>query len=337
MKIRKIQPQDADATLELVSRCLNTASVPRTKEFWSWKHVDNFFGPSPGLVAEEAGRLVGLRMFLRWKWAAGSESHEAVRAVDTLTAPEARGKGIFKALTLGLAEEMMHDGVSFIFNTPNPASRPGYLKMGWRDVARIPVLFRPIRPASILLAISAPRPDSGDGVDWRAPSDAIEPERIVHLAGVEGILSDAYDGETRLHTKRTAAYLTWRYSRKSGLIYWVQACLEKDAGALVVFRQRRRRGMKELTITELLLSRGTEGVRCGSSLVRQLIDNSGADYAVASAVRQTVERTTLLKSGFFPWSIPGPRLTVRTLGADVQPDPSAWSSWRPSIGDLELF
>ena len=37
--------------------------------------------------------------------------------------------------------------LAFVFNTPNDQSRPGYLRMGWRDVGRVPAAFRPTGPA----------------------------------------------------------------------------------------------------------------------------------------------------------------------------------------------
>ena len=40
-------------------------------------------------------------------------------------------------------EEMTAEGVDVVFNTPNTQSRPGYLKMGWIDVGRLPVAARP--------------------------------------------------------------------------------------------------------------------------------------------------------------------------------------------------
>ena len=41
-------------------------------------------------------------------------------------------------------DEVRADGVDFVFNTPNDKSRPGYLKMGWREVGRLPVAVRPV-------------------------------------------------------------------------------------------------------------------------------------------------------------------------------------------------
>ena len=50
------------------------------------------------------------------------------------------------------------EGVGFVFNTPNDQSRPGYLKMDWKLVERLPVLAR---PRALLVARRCPGPDFG--------------------------------------------------------------------------------------------------------------------------------------------------------------------------------
>ena len=138
-----------------------------TAAFFEWKHQENPFGPSPGLVAHADGRLVGVRLFLRWELRAGERTFHAVRAVDTATDPEFQGRGIFRRLTLGLLQQLDEGGdLDLVFNTPNANSRPGYLKMGWQDVGSIPVKLSPVRPVALLRGVRAagrrlPRPRRG--------------------------------------------------------------------------------------------------------------------------------------------------------------------------------
>ena len=76
------------------------------------------------LVAEADGRIVGLRAFMRWEFAAGDRRFRAVRAVDTATHPDYQGQGIFSRLTLE-ALDALRDQADFVFNTPNEKSLPG--------------------------------------------------------------------------------------------------------------------------------------------------------------------------------------------------------------------
>ncbi|MEJ2542275.1 MAG: GNAT family N-acetyltransferase, partial [Gemmatimonadota bacterium] len=128
---------------------------PRTQAYWRWKHEASPFGASPCLLATAGGRVVGLRVFMRWEWRLNGRTISSVRAVDTATHPEWRGQGIFTRLTRALLARVEGEGVSFVFNTPNEKSRPGYLKMGWEDVGRVSLWVRPMRPGRVLMALLA--------------------------------------------------------------------------------------------------------------------------------------------------------------------------------------
>ena len=64
-----------------------------------WKHYDNPFGKSYGLLARDKNIIVGARMFMFWEFRKANRVLRAIRPVDTITHPEYRGKGIFKKLT----------------------------------------------------------------------------------------------------------------------------------------------------------------------------------------------------------------------------------------------
>src|SRR5437867_2251138 len=94
-------------------------------------------------VAVSDDRIVGFRTFIRWRFRVDDDVVDAVRAVDTATDPAHQGRGIFSRLTLGALDELRGENVGFVFNTPNDQSRPGYLKMGWRIVGRVPIAVMP--------------------------------------------------------------------------------------------------------------------------------------------------------------------------------------------------
>ncbi|HYL52015.1 MAG TPA: GNAT family N-acetyltransferase, partial [Acidimicrobiia bacterium] len=131
VSVRRAVPEDRPAVLELLARSLGWSRSPEFTEFFEWKHERNVFGTSPGWVAVVEGRIVGFRTFLRWEFEhPDGRIRRAVRAVDTATAPDQQGRGIFRRLTLAAIDDLRSVGVDFVFNTPNDKSRPGYLKMG---------------------------------------------------------------------------------------------------------------------------------------------------------------------------------------------------------------
>lgn len=334
ISIREMREDDLPGVLELLERGLGPGPVPRTEAYWRWKHLDNPFGRSPCLLAEAGRRIVGLRAFLRWSWVSGERRIESVRAVDTVTDPALRGRGLFTRLTTELVAAVQAEGAAFVFNTPNASSRPGYLKMGWRPVGRVPILIRIPRPLRLLRSfLRGPSPTVPPGFDPPPVAELLAAVRRNQLA----LPQAGGSGDTRLRTPHSLEYLTWRYAEATGLDY---RCLWQDSpggGAAVVVRLRERRGLREATVCELLIGEDPRDIDLAAALLRRLAA-CGADYLAATAARETPERRALRRAGFLPPARLGPILTVRSLQTPVgSPDPSSAASWRYAIGDLELF
>ncbi|HXF74029.1 MAG TPA: GNAT family N-acetyltransferase, partial [Actinomycetota bacterium] len=158
---RPFRDEDEEQVLALLLASLGPGPAgERSPAFFRWKHLANPFGTSFLLVAEAGGRIIGLRAFLRWRFELDGREVRAVRAVDTATHPDHQGRGIFRRLTLE-ALDALRGEADLVFNTPNGKSLPGYLKMGWRVVGRVPVSLRVRRPLRLLRG-SVGRREAGD-------------------------------------------------------------------------------------------------------------------------------------------------------------------------------
>lgn len=325
-EVRSGREDDVEEIVELLRTCLGAGRVPRSAEFWRWKHERSPFGPSPVLLAVAGGRIVGVRAFLRWRWRSADQDLPAVRAVDTATHPDWQGRGVFSALTGELTARVAGEGAAFVFNTPNRKSGAGYRKMGWRTVGRLPVAVRPAAPFAAAAARRA--------VPLRPVADFLaEPGTEPLLAAVEGRRRQ----DPRLRTAATADYLRWRYAAVPGLDYRVAAGGEGEAAAAIVVRRRQRRQLVEASVTEVLIA-GEPGMATAARLLRTVAPATGAHYAAAVATRGTDERRALARSGFLPLPAAGPALFVRPLAtAAGTPDPLHLASWRFAAGALELF
>lgn len=324
LTIRAPSAGDQEAILRLLKVGLGEGGVPRDHAFWTWKHLASPFGPSYLLVAEAEGVIVGLRAFMRWTWWSGEREVPAVRAVDTVTHPDWRGRGVFTRLTLEMIERVRSEGVAFVFNTPNDRSRPGYLKMGWVRVGRITPWVRPRR----LLRRS------------RRPQEASTPPSVSDLLSAPGIdrLLSATPDDGRLTTRPDRAYLRWRYADIPGIRYHAAWSLELGRSAALVYRSLDRRGRRELRLCEILVAPSRSAERAAQRLVQQAARFVAADHVVALATRTTPERRIVRRAGFLPAPRLGPILTVRPLNPASAPvDPRRRSSWRTNLGAVELF
>ena len=319
LELRPAEEADEPAVLDLFRESLGWRDADPNEAFFRWKHRDNPFGRSPAWLALHEGRVVGYRTFLRWVFL-GADGRElrAVRAVDTATAPDFQGLGIFRSLTLRGVAELTLAGDGFVFNTPNDASRPGYLKMGWSVARRLPVGLLP-RPTSLLRVAKAQVPadlwsqPSGVGLD---AADALCDEALA-----TALLTHA--PRTGVRTKRTPEYLAWRTSLRP-LHYRLLLASERDpAEGGLVFRLRRRGDALEAAVIEQLVP----DTRTGAALVARMLRQTGADYAIGLRTGPS--------AGLVPVPVPslGPLLTTRPL-ATAPPEPGSWAL---TLGDVELF
>jgi GNAT superfamily N-acetyltransferase len=328
---RRAAPCDLEEIIALMRLALGEGQVPRSTEYWCWKHQLNPFGPSYCLIAEDAGRIVGLRAFMRWEWRFGERTLRAVRAVDTATHPEWQGRGIFRRLTTEMLDWVRSEGISFVFNTPNRRSGPGYFKMGWRSLGRVPVWVKPLIPVRILSSFQRLR--------WEATD---EPAASVRMwAGIDSVCEAAGNGTSHsdqaplLRTMQSDEYLLWRYARIPGIEYRRAVLRNEKGGAAAVYRMRGRGILTELRLAHFAADDDDSGHAL--DLLRGLFHARSGVFASAVASPNSPEAQLLRKLGFFPTSRYGPELAVLTLDASAELALSNLDRWRIAIGDLEIF
>ncbi|MFI5048151.1 MAG: GNAT family N-acetyltransferase [Acidimicrobiia bacterium] len=290
--------------------------------FLRWKHLGNPFGESPMWVAEAHDRIVGFRAFLRWRFRrADGTLVRAVRAVDTATVPEFQGRGIFTRLTLDALDELRDDGVDLVFNTPNASSLPGYLKMGWQELGRLPVVVRPNRWRFPLTVLTARRAAGRDAVPGSAGAPA--EETFADREALESLLA-AVPERLGLATDRTPELYAWRYGNPH-LGYRV-VHTGSFADGCAVYRLRRRGRAVEAVVCDVLAPRGDP--QRTRELVAAVARERDADYLIRLGC------DAVAVSGFVPVPRMGPVLTCRPLDGSTAP---VLADWRLSMGDVELL
>lgn len=335
LTVRRAEPEEIGAVIAVCGSALAWSEADNNDAFFRWKHLENPFGPSPIWVATEPSpsgtgdSIVGVRAMMRWELSsAGGERRTLTRAVDTATLPSHQGRGIFSRLTMTAVKELTDQGDDAVFNTPNDKSRPGYLKMGWQTVGRVPVVVRP-RSVGSLLAMARSRVPAekwGLATDvGLAPSEAFADlealGRTLRALGPEGRPSN-------WSTPLSPAYLRWRTA------FEPLACRVLPIGGtlddgFVVFRLRHRGELRQLSLLHIV------GVTSSHSLRRAvsgLMKRTGADVALAAG--KVLGSTLRPASGLVPLPKAGPLLTWRPL--DSEPVPPMRDLDLP-LGTIELF
>jgi GNAT superfamily N-acetyltransferase len=321
--VRRATDDDGPAVLELLADSLGWERDATFAAYFDWKHHQNPFGSSPAWVAVSDDRIVGFRTFLCWEFEhPDGRARRAVRAVDTATAPAFQGRGVFRLLTTTAIDALTHEGVDFVFNTPNDQSRPGYLRMGWTQVGRLPLEARIASVAGLwrmrTARVAAER--------WPVATDAGEDASSVLASDRVGALLDRLGSPRGLRTATTAAYLRWRYGLPQ-LGYRAIALDGDVASGVAVFRLRRRGEAVEAGVSELLAP-DTASARRLLGAVRR---DARADYVI----RLGRPGFAVPSGGFVPLPRFGPILTYRPLADRAAPPALAELDFR--LGDVELL
>lgn len=312
LTVRRAGTDDIGAAIATATAALGWNPAEPNDALFRWKHLDNPAGPSPMWLAVDGDEVAGFRTMLRWRFRLGDTSLAAVRAVDTATHPDHQRRGAFRSLTTAAVEELTAEGVAFVFNTPNDNSRPGYLKMGWREVGRIPTRFA-VTSAASLPRLARARTAA---TKWSEPcelGDTVE-DAADELADLVAS-TPAMGG---LATDRTVEHLRWRYGFEP-----LRYRIVRLGDSAVILRVRRRGPAREAVLAEIF-SPDRAGTR---RLLRHVRSRLDVDHLLTLAAPPHPA----------PWlpTIPrlGPRLTVRDLAGDGP----ELDQFRFALGDIELF
>ena len=332
-QLRPFLAEDAAPVLELLTSVLGPGPAgERTPAFFDWKHRQNPFGDSAGLLAERDGQIVAVRLFLRWRFELRGQPVLAVRPVDTVTHPAHRGGGLFRDLTLDLLRRLQEAGeVDLVFNTPNSSSRPGYLSMGWEPVGTMPVRVSPLRPLRIAAAARArSRPASRPTECPFEPAAGMLEGRADEVAD---LLAQAAP-RPGMHTPRSVDFWRWRYGAAPGLDY--RSIVVEQAGRITGMafgRCRDRFGLREFTLADLAVRDGdTASARKLLALARR----SGADHVLLHPTPRSEIAAASTRAGYLP--VPGRGVgLVANARTPLPADPLSPATWQVDLGDLEVF
>ncbi|SHF91513.1 Acetyltransferase (GNAT) domain-containing protein [Salegentibacter echinorum] len=312
MKIRKATENDIPAIVQVLKASLGEDQLELSEKVWRYKHVDNPYGKSIVLIAEENSQIIGVRALMRWQWQQGEMKYEALRAVDTATHPKHQGKGIFKKLTLQAIEIAKKNGDHFIFNTPNEQSRPGYLKMGWDQVGKVNI---GIKPSLNFLKFKLP-----------TKYKVKKKNSISEIDNLCGKWNTNLRKKSGLFTIKSAEILKWRYEKNPLQKYEVVT----GEGYYIAAYIKNRGKVKEFRIAECIFDEKVIGRKELQKVIKKI--GSGFSFHVMSFSPKLLSLNG--KKGDF-----GPILTLNALNLRSSEETGFLNikNWHNSLGDLELF
>ncbi len=251
-------------------------------------------------VAVREGEVVGAAGHSLARLVVDGREQLAQYSVHAVTAPEARGLGIFRALERRHEEQGQEQGSAWVLAFASAPTRPLFLEpLGWTQIDRRRVWARPL-------------PYGRKG--WRA------------LERFESRHESVYAEQARFlrnHVIRDSRYLNWRYI-DSPREYRL---LGAGQGDFAVVGFAHRRGLRLGLLMELVAQEDATALLCGALAAAR---GSAALLAVPSP---SLTRARLLRHGFVPTNY---RLDFMGKGL-AQPLDSRSNAWTVSFGDTDFF
>lgn len=314
MQIREATTSDIPEIITVLRASIGETKLPKTGEIWKYKHFDNPFGASIVLLALVSGRIIGVRAFMKWEWNLNGTQFSALRAVDTGILPEHQGKGVFKALNSAGLELSKDRGDHFIFNTPNSKSLPANLKMGWKRIDKLKIVFIPgnFRNRNI----------KKENFQYKKSIDLSALDLQELLCGYNSLQSQ----KGKIFTPKSSAYLRWRYEQNPLQEYEIIA--DRDFYLAAYLKSHKR--FVELRITEHIYYN-----QVGLDKIKTAISEMNKIFRA-----ELISFTSGLNLSSFQFSAKlGPVMVYRNLNLDAGPKKkiSNLINWSYTLGDLELF
>lgn len=329
----------------------------RSLEAFEWQYFENTTSElfvdlaiAPETNGTESERLAAIYASLPGNFRIGEERRLGLQSLDTLTAPDFRGKGLFVTLAKQTFERAAESGAALIYGFPNGSSAHGFFKkLGWHSLDPVPFLIRPLR-----LDYVASRFKLSDDVRRFVPNFPLR-NPLGGLFGGSSIreVNAADERMTRLWQRfarhvgvavdRDAAYLDWRVFHKPGEAY--RALVVEDGHeirALCVFAVKEKHGGRIGYVMELLCDPSVSGLFAASNLLGAAIramSDEGADSVLAWTLPHSFTMTAFMRHLFVP--LPEKlrpielHFGVRAFDASIEPVVTNRQNWYLSYLDSD--
>jgi GNAT superfamily N-acetyltransferase len=277
---------------------------------FEWFFDRNPLGASLVSVADDGDRLIGILGMLPARAVVGGRECRVAFSVHAATHPEARGQGVFSRLELRTEELAADAGAEVALGFTNSLAGPILVgKLGWRDLYRMRIWARVLRPLRALHRAGAGGLPRLRGGTFARFTD--EQERVWRT--VQGGWGNCL--------VRDAAYLNWRYV-ETPRDYRVFI----DTQGYAVLGRVVHKGVSASVICDLV-----GPARSQLRLLRMCVREARARTDVAVAVPAPGQRAAYLALGFMPAPA-----TIRVIGKPLKPGAAIATRWFFSLGDTDF-
>jgi len=191
------------------------------EEHWRWKLQGQPSTVDNAWLATCAGRPIFHYAGIPRRFSLRQTEVNAMLAVDAMTAPEFRHRGLLTRAVPEIHANWRERGIAFVLGLPNDQWGSRTRALGWQPLFPLQWLIRPLRPEALLASkLSLPflKQLSATGAGWnRYLQGRLQPDAAVWMEEVASAgedfdrLWEVCKADANLSTVRDRAWIDWRY------------------------------------------------------------------------------------------------------------------------------
>ena len=311
-----VGPGDVDEIVTLFERSF---ARTMTGDYYGWQFLESAAGGARSVVARVGGRIVSHAGYSARACRLAGDEGLLFAKHTSMTDPDWRGRGIYSRLLTWAHERLAETGAGLVLSWPNPMNHCIQIaRDDYHDIRQITVLRRD--PSSVLSPKDPPFPST--------------PERFG--GGYDG-LGRATPGSASFTYLRSAGYLSWRYSDRPDVDYFLVE--ERESGELrsaVVCKLYPAKEPMRIMVVEWLSRPGQPEADRPFRRLEEFSEEAGLPILLWQNVHDRTRHRLLEKRGYVP-AEPVTYFGAFPIGGECPEGFSDFANWYVSMGDVDVF
>lgn len=314
---RFAEPGDREKVIELLTDVFSNqqkSDRQRSSDSWKWKHEENVFDETVTIVADLNGRIIGTGTLWPFHFDLGGTSHLSYQTCSLAVAEDYRGHGVFRNINRVRLETAIERNASFLFSFPNRNSLPGYEKMGWTLLGKIPWFVKPLRPVNILR----------DKLSDSKVSTPFTPDSDDQLKGRDIVFEHPLRMADEIVLHKSAKFFEWRYANHRSFSYGFVEHRKTGTHTFGAAYSIQQKGdFREMVIIDII----SETPEMTLEIIKKA-EGVARRYGVmflAMMAPYGLSKKRMLLSGYLP--VPLKNFTVCTLHSDLKNRVENMANW----------
>ncbi|MXP13327.1 GNAT family N-acetyltransferase [Altererythrobacter confluentis] len=197
---------------EIKAAYANLFGGEKSPEMLKWRFEDNPHGRGKFAIAREGDNIIGMIALISTRFSFGGRTYTGIQAVDTIVAPEARGKALFVRMGKAIYEHADELNADLLWGFPNAQAARGWFgRLGWTRFGMVPFVVRPLRTGYVLRRVAPILAKIDLPLAKSKPKNEDSIREVIRFGGDSLEMCERFNAETACALDYSPEFLNWRF------------------------------------------------------------------------------------------------------------------------------